>query len=242
MRHILSIIGVISLIVIVAGCSSTADLPAYENLGGADTTLEEWAESYPLEYQQWSESVHGEAYLAGNRDVPACTGCHGDPASGEIETAKFHLEISSRCGSCHADQTKMSPYDIKSDVYDTYLADYHGATINYFLEKKPNEMRFEAVCSDCHGSHAIYASDVAVSSVSSENLTATCQKCHPGSNDSFTSATGHYAPIRATANQQDGLLIYLVKLFYQALIPIVLGLMIAYVGLDIAFRIRRKRD
>jgi len=242
MRHILWTLGVISLIAILAGCSSAAELPTYDNSDGADVSLEEWAERYPLQYEQWSGSVHGQAYLDGNRDVPACTDCHPDPASGEIATAAFHLEVPSRCGNCHADEAKMSQYDVKSDVYKTYLADYHGATINYFLEKHPDEMRFEAVCSDCHGSHAIYASDDARSTISSENLSTTCQKCHPGSNESFTSATGHYAPIRAAANQQDGLLIYLVKLFYQLLIPIVLGLMIAYVGLDITFRIRRKRD
>ena len=199
-------------------------------------TLGEWAARYPTEYNDWKDSVHGAAYLSGNSDAPGCTDCHPDPQTGQIQTAAYRLEIPSWCARCHADEKMMGKYGLAADVYATYRADYHGTTIEYYRANSPTTWRYEAVCSDCHGSHATYKQDDPRSSVTAANLLATCQQCHKAAPPNFaTAATGHYRTTR-----QASLFVYLVKLFYLILIPVVLGLMLAYIGLDIAHRVRNR--
>lgn len=198
--------------------------------------LEEWATRYPKEYNDWSDSVHGVAYLSGNSDAPGCTDCHSDPETGEIYTPVFHLEIPSKCARCHADEKVMSRYGVATDVYETYQADYHGTTIEYYRANDPARWRYEAVCSDCHESHAVYGPDDPRSSVAPANLLATCQQCHIEAPPNFAAAsTGHYRTTR-----EASLLVYGVKLFYKVLIPVVIGLMLAYIGLDISHRVRKR--
>lgn len=237
MKHIICILCILPLF--LAACASSIEAPAYEPVP-ADTTLAEWANRYPQEYNEWQDSVHGVAYLEGKQDAPGCTDCHSDPADGETKTLAFHLEIPARCARCHSDATLMSQYEISSDVYQTYLADYHGATIAYYQATDPSARRYEAVCSDCHGSHAIYAPDDPQSSVAPANLLTTCQQCHHDATENFTAATGHYRATRALATREDEPLVFWVKLIYQAMVPIALGLMVGYIGLDITHRLRHK--
>lgn len=201
----------------------------------SDVGIETWAEQYPNEYNDWKDSVHGQAYLAGDQDAPGCTGCHGDPASGEIQTAQFRLEIPSRCASCHADQAMMSKHDLPSDTYTTYVADdYHGKTIEYYRANDPTVWRYEAVCSDCHRSHAIYQASDSRSSIAQTNLLNTCQKCHQGAVPNFVDfASGHFRTV-----EDRSPLVYYVALAYKILIPTVIGLMLAYIALDIFHRLR----
>lgn len=226
------------LLLSLTACSTPAGSPAGVAPAPAQPGIppEEWATRYPAEYNDWKDSVHGVAYLAGNKDAPGCTDCHSDPATGEIQTLAFHLEIPSRCARCHSNETVMSKYGVATDVYDTYRADYHGTTIEYYRANDPTTWRYEAVCSDCHGSHAVYGPDDPQSSVASANLLATCQQCHAEAPPNFAAASsGHYRTTRGAP-----LLVYLIKLFYQVLIPVVIGLMLVYIGLDISYRGRKK--
>jgi hypothetical protein len=201
-----------------------------------DGDSEPWATRYPRQYQEWADSVHGRAYLAGNRDVPGCTDCHGDPASGEIRTPAFRLDIPARCARCHTDARRMSKYDIPTDVYASYRADYHGWTIDYYRNHRPSKWRFETVCTDCHLSHAIYPPDDPRSSVAPGNLLATCQRCHAGADKNFASiTTGHFR-----IDSKTSPLAHYIKVIYRFLIPAVIGLMGAYVGLDGLSRLVRK--
>jgi hypothetical protein len=225
-------------VLLLTGCAALVRSPAGVAPAPAQPglPLEEWATRYPKEYNDWKDSVHGVAYLSGHSDAPGCTDCHSDPETGEIQTPTFHLEIPSRCARCHADEQAMSPYGVATDVYDTYRADYHGTTIEYYRANDPTTWRYEAVCSDCHESHAVYGPDDPNSSVAQANLLVTCQQCHREAPPNFAeAATGHYRTTR-----QASLLVYGVKLFYQILIPTVIGLMLAYIGLDISHRVREK--
>ncbi|MCB0185330.1 MAG: hypothetical protein KDE31_13745 [Caldilineaceae bacterium] len=237
MRHIICILCILPLF--LTACAFSTETSAYEP-EPSDISLEEWANRYPQQYDDWQNSVHGVAYLEGNQDAPGCTDCHRDPESGETKTLEFHLEIPYRCARCHSDETLMSQYEISSDVYRTYLADYHGTTIAYYLATDPNARRYEAVCSDCHGSHAIYAPDDPHSSIAPANLLMTCQQCHHDAVENFTAATGHYRATRDLATREDAPLVFWVKLIYQAMVPITLGLMVGYIGLDVTYRIRHK--
>ena len=48
-----------------------------------------------------------------------------------------------------------------------------------------------ARCSDCHGAHNIYNIQNSKSSVSPENIVATCQKCHADASKKFTGYLTH---------------------------------------------------
>jgi 5-methylcytosine-specific restriction endonuclease McrA len=229
------------LVLLMAACAQRSEATDYQP-ASSDADLDEWAERYPAEYEDWAESNHGQAYLSGDENAPACMDCHADPASGEIETAAFRLEIPGRCARCHADEEMMSEHAISADVYETYLADYHGATIQYYHETSLDTWRYEAVCSDCHGSHAIYGPEEAESSVAPDNLLATCQTCHRSATENFATAFGHYRPARTPVSTAESPLIFWVKLFYQALIPVILGFMIAFVVLDFRHRRRKEAD
>lgn len=201
----------------------------------AEVAPEEWAARYPNEYRDWEASVHGVAYLAGDPDAPGCTSCHGDPGSGQIQTATFRVDIPSRCANCHADRELMGRHGLPSDTYATYLSeDYHGKTVAYYRNNDPTVWRYEAVCSDCHRSHAIYGAANTRSSVAPANLLATCQKCHLGAAPHFAEfASGHYTTTQARAP-----LVYYASLVYRILIPLVIGSMLAYIALDVYHRLR----
>jgi hypothetical protein len=133
----------------------------------------------------------------------------------------------------------MTQYGVSTDVYDTYLADYHGATIAYYRAMAPDTRRSEAVCSDCHGSHAIYPPEDERSTVTAANLEFTCQKCHHAATSNFAAAYGHYRPIRSPVSSADSPFVFVVKLLYQAMIPVTLGSMIGYIALDIRHRVKK---
>jgi hypothetical protein len=191
---------------------------------------------YPKEYREWQESVHGRAYLSGDFDAPGCTDCHGDPETDDIRTAEFRLKIPILCAGCHGDEELMHKHGIASDLYTSYRADYHGFTIDYYQTRDTSRWRYEAVCSDCHGSHAVFSPDDSRSSVAPSNLLGTCRRCHPEAGANFTSSgSGHFRTSR-----DRSLLVYCVERIYQLLIPAVIGLMAIYVGLDVLHGLRRK--
>ena len=201
-----------------------------------DAENEPCATRHPKEYREWQESVHGKAYLSGDADAPGCTECHDDPESAEIRTAAFRLSIPSRCAGCHGDEKLMRKHEIATDLYSSYLADYHGFTIDYYRTRDPSMWRYEAVCSDCHASHAIFGADASRSSVAPAKLLDTCRKCHWEVEANFTSTmAGHFRTSR-----DSSLLVYAIELIYRILIPVVIGLMLVYVGLDVLHRLRKK--
>jgi hypothetical protein len=202
----------------------------------ADGGSEPCARRYPKEYRDWQESVHGKAFLSGDADAPGCTDCHDDPEGGEIRTAPFRLNIPSLCSGCHGDEELMRKHGIVTDVYTSYRADYHGFTIDYYRTHDASTWRYEAVCSDCHGNHAVFPPDDPRSWVAPENLLDTCRRCHEGAEAGFTSSSsGHFR-----TGRDDSLLVYCIELIYQLLIPVVIGLMAIYVGLDALHGLRER--
>ena len=210
--------------------------PAPEDTEPLSAEEQQWAARYPREYRDWKDSVHGRAYRSGDTKAPGCTGCHDDPESSEIRTADFRLSIPSRCANCHDDAKLMREHDVATDAYASYRADYHGLTIDYYRTNGSPTWRYEAVCSDCHSSHAVYESSNSRSSIAPANLLGTCQQCHSGAGANFASATaGHFR-----TDRESSLLTYYIEVIYQVLIPTIIGLMAAYVALDIAHRLRGK--
>jgi len=180
-------------------------------------------------YDKYSESAHGKALREeGNTDVPTCVDCHGVHNMEDPTTASFRLKSPDLCGSCHANEALMSKYNISTDVFQTYVADFHGTTVTLFEKQSPDAATNKAVCYDCHGAHAIRAVDDPEASVIKENLLETCRKCHPDATANFPDSWASHYP--STFEKQP--LVATVNTFYLILIPGVIGFMGLYVVTD----------
>jgi hypothetical protein len=127
----------------------------------------------------------------------------------------------------------MSKYNISTDVFETYVADFHGTTVTLFEKQSPDAATNKAVCYDCHGIHAILPPDDPESTIIKENLLKTCQQCHPDATTNFPDSwTGHYPP---TFDKQP--LVGAVNLFYTIIIPGTIGFMGLFVITDAGRRL-----
>ncbi|MCI0477577.1 MAG: cytochrome c3 family protein [Anaerolineales bacterium] len=185
-------------------------------------------------FDQYKSSVHGAALLdQSNPDVPTCVECHGVHQIADPTTNAFRLKSPEICATCHTDKAKMKKYNLSANVLNTYVADFHGSTVELFEKQSPSAPTNKAVCYDCHGVHDIRSVKDPKSSVVKENILKTCQQCHPDATTDFPSSwMSHYdaSPTKYPA-------VYYVNLFYTVLIPVVIGGMLAFVLLDAARRI-----
>jgi hypothetical protein len=182
-------------------------------------------------YQKYRTSVHGAALTQeSNADVPTCIDCHGVHNIGNPTTAAFRLKSPELCASCHTNPTLMDKYGISTNVLNTYVADFHGTTVTLFEKQSPDAQTNKPVCYDCHGVHDISrVNDPQTGINMQQNLLVRCKLCHPDATSNFPTAwMSHYIP---SPNHYS--LVYYVNLFYKFFIPLVLGGMVALVGLDV---------
>ena len=189
-------------------------------------------------YSSYRSSVHGKALEEdGNPDVPTCIDCHGVHSVRGPRDPSFRGDSIMICGKCHSNRPLMEKYGIDVDVFNSYLDDFHGRTVNLFREKGGLSSN-KAVCFDCHGIHNIRSVDDPLSSVYPDNLQATCQQCHEDASIRFPQAwLSHYSP-----SMEKTPALYLVGLAYQLLIPVTLGGFAVYIGLDARKRWGDKRQ
>ncbi len=185
-------------------------------------------------YDQYAASVHGKALAeTSNPDVPVCTDCHGAHTQEDPTTVRFRLKSPDLCGKCHADRVLMERYGLSTEVFNTYVADFHGTTVELFQRQHPDQPTNKAVCTDCHGVHDIKQVTAGDATVVKENLLVTCQRCHPNATANFPDSwVGHFIP-----NRQHYPLVYYVNLFYRFFVPAVIGGMTLFVLLDAGRRI-----
>ncbi|MHC1781489.1 MAG: cytochrome c3 family protein [Anaerolineaceae bacterium] len=188
-------------------------------------------------FDEYTQSVHGEGILLKmNTDVATCTDCHGvhkiqDPTSGN-----YRAQSAEMCSNCHTDEAIMSKYGLSTNIMNSYVSDFHGTTIMLFEPGSAEELSNKPVCYDCHGVHNISKVDDPEKGLEvRQNLLKTCQKCHPNATDNFPDSwLSHYDP-----SPTKWPLVYYVNLFYQIMIPTVIGGMVLFVISDI---IRRRID
>lgn len=178
----------------------------------------------------YQRSIHGKAALAGKREAPVCTDCHGE------HTIRSHLDPASSvyatvvsektCGHCHAAEKIVSKYQLPADRIKTYLESYHGLAGRMGVTTVAN-------CASCHGAHDILPSSDPNSSVHKRNLAKTCGKCHPGPSEQLVKGTIHLNP----ASRENRAVFY-VTVFYLFLIGIVIGGMVIHNVLDFAAKLR----
>ena len=187
-------------------------------------------------FAEYRQSVHGEALFDGDPNVPTCVDCHGVHGIENPTTALFRNRSPQLCAECHGDEALMAEYGISTNVFDSYLTDFHGSTVALFHQDDPNVASNKAVCYDCHGVHNIAPVDDAKSQVVRENLLSTCQQCHPDATSNFPDSwVGHFEP---TLDSHP--ILYLVNLFYIILIPVVIGGFGLLISTDV-FRMIRER-
>lgn len=187
-------------------------------------------------FDVYKDSVHGEALLIdSNQDVPVCIDCHGVHDINDPNTDLSRIRSPELCAGCHADEELMSQYDVSTEVFDTYVADFHGTTVELFDPEDPDAAVNKAVCYDCHGVHDIRPVDDPESGIKA-NLLHTCQQCHPDATENFPDAwTSHYRP-----SLEHNPLVYMVDLFYAVIIPVTLGVLSFLVLIDIYRRVRTR--
>ena len=188
-------------------------------------------------YEQYIHSAHGRALLEiNNPDVPVCTDCHEAHRQADPRTEEFRLQSPQMCAKCHADEKMMRKYNISTEVFNSYVADFHGLTITLFDKQHPNQRINTAVCIDCHGVHDIQKTTDATSTVVKQNLLGTCQRCHPDATANFPDSwVGHFPPTKDRFP-----LVYWVNVVYKFLIPITIGGMLLFVLIDGGGRVIRR--
>lgn len=187
--------------------------------------------------EKYTQSVHGAALSnGGSADVPVCTDCHGTHTIKEADNASFKLNSPDMCGKCHSDAAKMSKYGLSANVYDTYLQDFHGVTVSLTKNQGPDNWTTKAVCSDCHGVHDIKSTKGGNTAQLKQNVTTTCQKCHPDAGTNFPDAwMQHYQ-----LSLEKTPLPWLIRAAYWAVIPFMLVGLFLHMIVDL-WRIARNR-
>ena len=190
-------------------------------------------------YAQYKDSVHGAALIQENNlDVPTCIDCHGVHNIPDPTTAAFRLKSPELCAKCHANASIMDKYGISTQVFNTYVADFHGTTVTLFQKESPDAPTNKPVCFDCHGVHDIVKVDDPQKGLElRQNILKRCQVCHPTATTNFSEAwMSHYIP-----SPTKYPVVYFVDLFYKFFIPGVLGGMAILVVLDVSSVVRQKR-
>ena len=142
--------------------------------------------------------VHFEAMKRGNPKAPVCIDCHSAHEIRTPETAAWRVGVIKECGTCHI------------DLIETYRDTYHGQVTELGFARV-------ATCADCHGAHAIHSPKDPASTVSKQNVLATCRKCHPTATANFTK----YDPHADHRNRQrNPLLFYTAKFMKWLLIGV----------------------
>ena len=165
------------------------------------------------------ESVHGKAVAAGRRDAPTCTDCHSEHNIQALRGSS-PLKISQDvCSKCHASAQLNTKYNLPADRVKTFFASYHGLAAQ-------NGSTSAANCASCHGYHLVLPSADPRSSISKDNLVATCGKCHNGASVNFAQNKVHVDnETEAVHAQMSEKINWWVRKVYIALIFVVIGLM-----------------
>jgi nitrate/TMAO reductase-like tetraheme cytochrome c subunit len=123
----------------------------------------------------YQEGIHGRFFRNGDKRAPVCTDCHTAHHIRQADVEAWRLDVVKECGNCHAESR------------ETFRDTYHGQVTNLGFARI-------ATCSDCHRAHDILPAANPLSTVSTAGRVATCQKCHPGTNEKFARYDPHPNP------------------------------------------------
>jgi cytochrome b subunit of formate dehydrogenase/nitrate/TMAO reductase-like tetraheme cytochrome c subunit len=133
-------------------------------------------------YQRYSLSEHGRAVADGISVAPSCVDCHGShgvlAALDDRARTSRENEIA-LCLGCHQDKPEVRAIVGPSAGFiSSYEKSVHGMGVKNGTGA--------AVCTDCHGSHAIIRGSEPSSAVAKLNVASTCGKCHQKIDEQFS--------------------------------------------------------
>lgn len=170
-------------------------------------------------HEQFRDSVHGRAAARGVREAPVCTSCHGEHAI-QRRTAReslvYHRRIPETCGQCHANVRLNRKFGLPEDRLVSFEESFHGLAAKAGSQTVAN-------CASCHGAHDILPSSDPKSRIHPRNLAATCGRCHPGAGRRFA-----LGPIHQVGGRGEARAVTWVRVSYQILIPLTIGLMLLH--------------
>jgi cytochrome b subunit of formate dehydrogenase len=172
-------------------------------------------------------SIHGKAIMAGERDAPACTDCHGEHTIQGVRDAASKVaaaHIPETCGQCHGAERIATRYKLPPDVLETYMQSFHGLAMQFGGLAAAN-------CASCHGFHDILPSNDPLSSVNKANLPQTCGKCHAGIGTRLAKGELRIHALPGAA-QGKPWLVNFVTWFYIVIIVVTIGGMTVFNLLD----------
>jgi len=123
--------------------------------------------------EQFEESVHwSDRGETTDLEYPTCEDCHTSHSIARTGDGDFRLLMTEQCGRCHVEET------------ETFFDTFHG---------KVSRLGDDAAakCYDCHGTHNIHRVEDPQSTLSRENVLATCAQCHPNASTKFTGYLTH---------------------------------------------------
>jgi predicted CXXCH cytochrome family protein len=158
---------------------------------------------------QYWQSQHGEALLAGDQNVATCFDCHdghrvlktSDPTSQVYPTNEPAM-----CARCHADEALMGQYGIPTDQYKLYQSSVHGMAV------LQNQDLRAPTCSTCHGKHGAAPPGL-------QQVANVCGQCHAQTEEYYlqgahkTGMTGSGAPACITCHGQHDVAVPTLDLF-----------------------------
>ncbi len=130
--------------------------------------------------ETYDKSIHGQLLAKGDARGPVCVDCHSAHQIVNPTGNNFKAISDLRCGKCHADRLEH------------YSETYHGKAMAL---GKPNAAPEVAACYDCHGFHDVLPPSNPASHLATNNILATCQKCHPSATAKFTAFRPHANPL-----------------------------------------------
>ncbi len=155
------------------GIMPSSDVNSSVNRSRIDVTCAKCHEGIDREFRQ---SIHFTGEPNADARLPMCNDCHSSHEIARTDAEGFRLQTVNSCGECH------------HDVTESYFETYHGKVFALGYTET-------ASCADCHGQHKILKPENPESTLSRDNIVATCAQCHSGSHRQFagylTHATHH---------------------------------------------------
>ncbi|MGA7563178.1 MAG: cytochrome b/b6 domain-containing protein [Desulfobaccales bacterium] len=177
----------------------------------------------------YERSVHGKAVARGVRDAPVCTDCHGEHTIQAVTVASSKVSaahIPETCGHCHGSVRIASQYQMSSKVVET-MESFHGLVEQFGETTVAN-------CASCHGFHDVLPPSDPLSSVNPKNLPQTCGKCH-ALVGTLMRGEIHNLP---GAEKGKPWLVNFIALFFNVIIVLTIGGMLAFNALDYVAKTR----
>jgi cytochrome b subunit of formate dehydrogenase len=155
-----------------ASCHTQASsLPHPERLKAVDC-----GSCHSTEATQYLSGRHGIKVGKNRPEGQVCGDCHGKPhavlPSSDPDSPTSRARIPSLCAKCHDNPATMRNTALSQvQPYESYMASIHGKAF-------ARGNMAAAVCSDCHGLHALLSTFDHSSKIFRQNIPETCGRCH----------------------------------------------------------------